>query len=337
MNVTQRDQFQISVGVENADVLTFEADVLALKYAQRYYGVDEIVAERLIARGADSPSLRPMLSEIRLVESEGAIAAKAVLLVGVVPLGEFGYQEIREFGKTLLVSLAGSAASTRHLSLTIHGPGYGLDETEAFEAELAGLMDAVATGEYPERLERVTFVELNVGRSKRLSAVLSRLLPRGIIQINPKGQLQDLSENASERLRTAGEGAGTKPHIFVAMPFSEEMDDIFHYGIQGAVNAAGFLCERADLSTFTGDVMQWVKQRITSSALVVADLSAANPNVYLEVGYAWGCGIPTVLLVRNEAELTFDVKGHRYLVYKKIKDLEAGLRRELENLRPDMP
>src|SRR5258708_16303333 len=117
------------------------------------------------------------------------------------------------------------------------------------------------------------------------------------------------------------------------MPFSEDMEDIFHYGIQGAVNAAGYLCERADLSVFAGDVMQWVKKRIASASLIIADLSTANPNVYLEVGYAWGCGKPTVLLVRNVTELTFDVKNQRCLVYINIKDLEDNLRRELQTLR----
>ena len=72
------------------------------------------------------------------------------------------------------------------------------------------------------------------------------------------------------------------------MPFKNDMDDTYHYGIQGAVRAAGFLCERADLSTFVGDVMHWVQNRIRTSSLVIADLTEANPNVYLEVGYAWG-------------------------------------------------
>jgi hypothetical protein len=116
------------------------------------------------------------------------------------------------------------------------------------------------------------------------------------------------------------------------MPFAEDMDDVFHYGIQGAVNSAGFLCERADLSSFTGDVMEWVKKRIATASLIIADLSTANPNVYLEVGFAWGCGKPTVLLVRDTNDLRFDVRTQRCLVYKKIKDLESLLRTELANL-----
>ncbi len=108
------------------------------------------------------------------------------------------------------------------------------------------------------------------------------------------------------------------------------MDDIFHYGIQGAVNAAGYLCERADLATFTGDLMDWVKRRIKSARLVIADLSSANPNVYLEIGYAWGCGIPTVLLISDSTDLTFDVRGQRCLVYKSIRALEESLAKELK-------
>jgi hypothetical protein len=117
------------------------------------------------------------------------------------------------------------------------------------------------------------------------------------------------------------------------MPFAAEMEDVFHYGIQGAVNDAGFLCERADLSSFTGDVMEWVKKRISAATFVIGDLSTANPNVYLEIGYAWGCGKPTILLVNNSSDLKFDVKTQRCLVYRRIKDLEESLKKELKQLR----
>ena len=111
------------------------------------------------------------------------------------------------------------------------------------------------------------------------------------------------------------------------------MEDVYHYGIQSAVNAAGLLCERADLSSFTGDVLEWVRSRIRSASLVVADLTDANPNVYLEVGFAWGVGVPTVLVVRSTDHLKFDVRGQRCLVYKKIKELEDSLTTELRSLQ----
>jgi hypothetical protein len=54
---------------------------------------------------------------------------------------------------------------------------------------------------------------------------------------------------------------------------------------------------------------------------------------YLEVGFAWGRNKPTLVLVRDLADLKFDVKGHRCIIYKKIKDLEDALRKELAQLK----
>jgi hypothetical protein len=121
------------------------------------------------------------------------------------------------------------------------------------------------------------------------------------------------------------------------MPFAEEYADRFHYGISGAVNAAGFLCERADLASFTGDVVTWVKERIDNAALVVADLTSANPNVYLEVGYAWGRGVNTVLLVAHGDELKFDVRAQRCWIFRSIRHLEELLTAELTSLRTHVP
>jgi hypothetical protein len=120
--------------------------------------------------------------------------------------------------------------------------------------------------------------------------------------------------------------------VFVAMPFAREFGDRFHYGIERVVEDAGYLCERADLAAFTGDVMAWVRDRIDRATLVVADLTSANANVYLEVGYAWGKGIPTVLVVQDPKELKFDVQGQRCLAYEGIQHLEELLRGELSRL-----
>jgi hypothetical protein len=131
---------------------------------------------------------------------------------------------------------------------------------------------------------------------------------------------------------SAGLGSRNKPHVFVAMQFGPDTDDVFHYGIQSAVQANGFLCERIDAVAFTGDILTQIKARIDSAHLVVADLSTPNPNVYLEVGYAWGRNIRTVLLARDAAQLRFDVQGQRCVLYSSIRDLEQKLTEELRQL-----
>lgn len=179
-------------------------------------------------------------------------------------------------------------------------------------------------------MEQISIVERDLGRAERLMRALSDLMAPP--KKEPPGAGADIARAREERLRSAGYASASKEHVFVAMPFRDEMDDVYHYGIQAAVRDAGFLCERADLSSFTGDVLEWVRERIKSARLLVADLSEPNPNVYLEVGYAWGCGVPTVLLVRDTEKLTFDVRGQRCLKYKKIRDLEESLREELRSL-----
>jgi hypothetical protein len=213
-----------------------------------------------------------------------------VLFVGVKPLRQFGYSDIREFGRKVLESLAGEAPQTAHLALTLHGAGYGLDENEAFESEVAGLMDAIVSGDFPPALIRISIVERNHGRACRLQQLLKTVDRRWPDFTGPK-----ISKSVDKSLRFAGYSSASKPYVFVAMPFVDSMDDVFHYGIQNAVNGAGYLCERADQSSFTGDVLDWIKKWIASATLVIADLSTANPNIYLEVGYAWGRGKPTIL------------------------------------------
>ena len=323
---------EVSIEVRQGDATKHQTDVLTLKYAQANYGLDRVVSEILLKGGRHLSEIRPKPSEFSLVNSVYGIAAKHVLFVGVVNLYEFGYQEIREFSRTVLSALAELAPKTESVTLTLHGVNYGLDELEAFESEIAGIVDAVRSSNFPENLTEIVIIEHNRGRINRIKELLNVLIPDGKIQTNNTSQNQQKPE-ITERLRSAGYTSKSKEHVFVAMPFKDEMDDVYHYGIQGAVKAAGFLCERADLSAFTGDIMGWVRERIQSSKLIVADLTDANPNVYLEVGYAWGCGIPTVLLIGDYQDLKFDVRSQRCITYKKIKDLEESLTTELEELK----
>lgn len=325
----------LKLSVIAGDAFAFDGDVLVLKYAQTLYGLDGAVHTRLQRNGIIA--VLPDVNEDVLVETCGTLTVASIQFVGVKPLRQFSYSEIRDFARRSLVSLARKKPTARHIAFTIHGPGYGLDEIEAFESEVAGVVEAITEGTFPKEIECITFIESDQGRANRLAKSLKSLFPTGKLLIDGHDSISTLTTESQDTLRTVGYSSAGKPHVFVAMPFAVEMDDIYHYGIQGAANASGLLCERADLSSFTGDVMDWVKTRISSAKLVIADLSSANPNVYLEVGYAWGCRVPTVLLVREANDLKFDVKGQRCIVYKSIKHLEDSLRLELTGLTQMIP
>ena len=323
------------ISILQGDALVVPADVLVLKYAQAPFGVDAQVVRRLDTSGAGvfSPVPLPPPGAVSLVESRGLIGARTVLLVGVVPLGQFGYEEIRAFASAALAALADAMPQAAEVAVTLHGVGYGLDETEAFRAELAGIVEAFENGRHPKALRRVVIVEHDPRRVERLQRQLDEILP-GENAVRPRKEAKTALQ--SDALRTAGRASRDKAHVFVAMPFAKEFDDRFHYGIHTAIRAAGYLCERADMASFTGDILLWVKERIDTAELLVADLSGANPNVYLEVGYAWGKGLPTVLLASDEKDLLFDVRGQRCLVYQNsIRVLEQLLTAELGKLASD--
>ena len=98
------------------------------------------------------------------------------------------------------------------------------------------------------------------------------------------------------------------------------------------IQNAGFGCVRVDKKSFTGDILGQIKNDIDRSSAVVAVLDGANPNVSLEVGYAWGREIPTILLIKDTSQLPFDLKGQKCIVYDSIRGLEKSLAVELKEL-----
>jgi len=323
----------IEIDIQITDVLKIKTDVLVLKYAQVFYGVDSVVFSRLGTLHKKVEGKLPRPNDFLLLESLGSLGAEYVLFAGVVDVLQFRYKEIRDFSFRSLQYLSKIKPDAEHICLTLHGASYGLDETEAFEAEIAGLVDAITKGLHPASLRKITIAELYEPRATRLRNALENLLPDGVIRIREEKFLARRSTDTDELLSNAGITSEEKPLIFVAMPFDKKLDDVFHYGIQNAVNRAGFLCERADQISFTGDILDLIKRRIKKASLLIADLTTTNPNVYLEVGYAWGLGKPTVLIAQDVQELKFDVKGQKCIIYSGIRELEEKLSEELLGLR----
>ena len=326
----------LDIVLEAGDITDTRADVVVLKHAQKFYGADLAVAQRLKTRGIPTAELSVPIGESLFVETRGAIDAPLALFLGTVKLGNFGYHEIRQFAARALQVLE-SRPGIRHVACTVHGPGYGLDEDEAALAFVGGLIEALGRGAGPKALERITVVELHQLRVERLRKILERGLGKSPgVEALPGGWGFRVTRATpvvqAPLMATAGEQSLAKPHAFVAMPFAPEMEDVYHYGIQGPVKAVGMLCERVDHDIFEGAIIQRIRERIETAKLVIADLSMANPNVYLEVGYAWGRGRPTILLVRDARELKFDLAGHRCLIYRNIRELEGQLARELQRL-----
>jgi hypothetical protein len=321
------DYAGIRINVVEADVLNYPSDLLVLKYAQRSYGVDAIA----VASARIDPAALPAAGANLLVMSPRGLAPRQLLFLGVEPIGSFGYRSVRDFARRALAEATTISPPVREMALTMHGAGFGLDEIEAFKSEVAGIVNAIDAGEFPRLLRTVSIVERSPRRAGQMNSVLASLLRSGAVSGNTERGL-GVAERTSGWIDSVGDDSAQRERAFVAMPFSESFEDVFYYGISPPIRAAGLLCERIDEVPFTGDVVDSMRKMIGSSRIVVADLSDANPNVYLEVGYAWGVGKPCILLCNRQTELKFDVQGHRCLKYSKIKELEEALSAELEAL-----
>jgi hypothetical protein len=313
----------IQVTIESTDIACFPCDALLLKYAQAFYGANAMVAAALIEARQGKIEISPRPGAHVLLPSEGAVAAGHVVFVGVVRLGHFEYSEIREFTTRALTIVSAELPDARHVAMTVHGVNYGLDERESFLSQLGGIMDADRHG---VSVQRASIVERHVGRVARLKSILQEIWPQ------TRAVTQSPQQTKPPQRIAAGDESRSKPHVFVAMPFTKELEDVYVFGIQGPVNAAGYLCERVDMVTFTGDIVDRIKSRIGSASVVIADLTGANANVYLEVGYAWGRGRPTLLLLKKGDDLKFDVRGQRCIIYENIVDLARKLQADLAQL-----
>lgn len=315
-------EFSIRLG----DIATVPSDLLLLKHASGFYGADEYVAGLLIqAQRCVSDELRLEPGAIRLVDGGGIVAAKQVLFVGTPPLRDFRYKEMRQFARRALMSIAADGLPVQTLVTTVHGAGYGLDVEEALQALIFGFQQGIrACPTHP--LRQIVFVEHHARRARQLEAILKEMAPAAmdtppLAPIAPR----PVPGLPAPTNAPASSPSADKKHVFVAMPFSEAFEDVYQFGIYGPVRACGYICERVDQSAFAGNIVERIQDGIRNAAFVIADLTDERPNVYLEVGFAWGIGRPVILIARDGQRLHFDLSHHKCVFYKTIGQLATAM------------
>lgn len=335
----------LDFAIVGGDLLAIEADVVALRHnvvRQTHSGPARAVVERLVKVGIPIEQLSPPLGEHSLTPTQGTIGARQVVFVGLPPLIQMGYTGIREYSAYVLLALERDAPDARHLIMNLNGPGAGFDEVEALAAQFGGYVDAIRAGHLPPALDRITLVERNPDRAMHVREALqaqlagvdyAERLEDGLYRLSVVQMRQDRQNAAETRIEAAGAQSETKPFVYVIMPADESLDDFYHYGIQGAVHARGLLCVRVDDNILLEEVLEQVKKRIDSASVVVADLTHADPRVYLQLGYAWGKGRPTILLAQAGAPPALELSKPAPILYKKIKDVETALAQALDALK----
>jgi hypothetical protein len=332
--------------IKVADVTEESSDLLLLKYAQSFYGADKTVASRLISADlCTEAELRPRPGDSVVIETKGIIAPKQVLFLGTPPLVSFTYDEMEVFARRAIEKIADLGLHIQVLTTTVHGTGYGLDGGEALQRLVQGFREGLSIHKFSS-IERITFLTLGARAERMLSTILAETasdesaITETIVIDRSHARNALLKESASEAavierasaLLPVSSGTTTvrKRHVFVALPFSEEFQNVYEFGIYPAVRNCGFICERVDETHFVGDILARIREGIEAADLVIADLTEGRPNVYLEVGYAWGRNVPVIFVAKKGEKLHFDVSTHRCIFYGKFtqfaKDLQELIR-----------
>jgi hypothetical protein len=105
--------------------------------------------------------------------------------------------------------------------------------------------------------------------------------------------------------------------LFVLMPFSESVapQSLFFDVLQPL---PGWEVIRADSDLSRPEIWCKICANIQSSRAVIADLSGANPNVFLELGLTWGLGKPFILLTQEIGKLPFDTRSFHVIRYQRM-------------------
>jgi chaperonin GroEL len=99
------------------------------------------------------------------------------------------------------------------------------------------------------------------------------------------------------------------------MPFKEPHLEYFAGIIQPAARDAGLTAVKADDIYGTAPIIQDVWNQIWKARAVIADVTDRNPNVNYELGICHALGVPTVLITQNLADVPFDYRHIRCIVY----------------------
>lgn len=118
--------------------------------------------------------------------------------------------------------------------------------------------------------------------------------------------------------------------VAVMMPFGAEFTPVYA-AIRDAVEGMGLRCHRADDIWENHHIMDDVISLIWRAQVVVADLTAKNPNVFYETGIAHSLGRGVIQIAQSIDDVPFDLRPIRTLTYLANGEGLGSLRGNLAN------
>ncbi|MFX0077225.1 MAG: hypothetical protein ACFE96_17410 [Candidatus Hermodarchaeota archaeon] len=201
------------------------------------------------------------------------------------------------------------------------------------------------------------FIEVSFNDFRRIKSYVRRLLtdflieklkelfPNGLdnqydVKLFPRDPKENLIGSCFKNFGTCTIPIDIDAHkVFVLMPFSEAFNSIYAKGIKRAFEElkADWHVIRADEDLTLPENICKVCKSIQEAGVIVADLTDRNPNVFFELGLAFGLEKRYILL-SQDYDLPFDMRTFNVIVYapKKIAVLKQNIKQTLTALFPDI-
>jgi uncharacterized SAM-dependent methyltransferase len=117
-----------------------------------------------------------------------------------------------------------------------------------------------------------------------------------------------------------------KPEAFVIIPYKEPFNQIYSQIIKTVLDKCGFRVIRADEIASSSPFQADIEKNITTSDLIIADVTGYNLNVYYELGMAYGMKKDVIILTSDIDSVPSDTKHIRHLLYdnNKLDELKSS-------------
>lgn len=129
-----------------------------------------------------------------------------------------------------------------------------------------------------------------------------------------------------------------KQFVFVAMPFDEQLNDLYERRIVPAVQASGYRCIRVDQISHNRSIHEVIFDLVDRSKLVIFVADLSSPNAYYEAGFADALGKEVIIVAKALDDLRFDVSNRHTITYgSRPSTLTSQLRKKIDAIRIDTP
>ncbi len=121
-----------------------------------------------------------------------------------------------------------------------------------------------------------------------------------------------------------------RKQCFVLMPFAPKYTEVYAEVYRPVCASNGLDCWRVDEISRPGSITRDIVEGIVDAEVIIADLTSQNPNVFYELGISHAVGQQTIMTTQSLADVPFDIRSYRVLVYEQTLTGCRKLGRDLD-------